>query len=119
MFFSTNSGTCSTLSQNSNFTYTGIGLSLLRTRINTNGVSTWENSIMQMAQTRGARVWSTPWSPPPQFKSNGNVNGGTFLSASNQAYANVLAQYVVNMQNSYGVNIYALSVQNEPDLATS
>jgi glucuronoarabinoxylan endo-1,4-beta-xylanase len=119
MLFSTNNGTCSTLSQNSNFTYTGIGLSLLRTRINTNGTTTWENSIMQMAQARGAKVWSTPWTPPPHFKSNGNVNGGNFLSVNNQAYASVLAQYVVNMKNLYGIDIYALSVQNEPDLATS
>jgi glucuronoarabinoxylan endo-1,4-beta-xylanase len=119
MFFSTNSGTGTTITGSTNFAFNGIGLSLLRTRVNTNGTGTYENSIMQMAQARGARVWSTPWSPPPQFKSNGNVNGGNFLSANNQAYANVLAQYVVNMQNTYGVNIYALSVQNEPDLATS
>jgi len=119
MFFTTNSGTCGTLSQNSNFTYTGIGLSLLRTRINTNSISTWENSIMQMAQARGAKVWSTPWTPPAVFKSNNNINGGNFLSANNAAYASLLAQYVVNMKNSYGVDIYALSVQNEPALATS
>jgi glucuronoarabinoxylan endo-1,4-beta-xylanase len=119
MFFSTNSGTGTTIDGTTNFTFNGIGLSFLRTRVNTNGIGTYENSIMQMAQARGARVWSAPWSPPPQFKSNGNVNGGNFLSANNQAYASLLAQYVVNMNTSYGVNIYALSVQNEPDVSTS
>jgi glucuronoarabinoxylan endo-1,4-beta-xylanase len=119
MFFSTNSGTGTSVDGTTNFAFSGIGLSLLRSRVNTNGISSWETSIMQMAQARGAKVWSTPWSPPPQFKSNGNVDGGDFLSASNQAYASLLAQYVVNMKNSYGVSIYALSVQNEPDVSQS
>lgn len=119
MFFSTNSGTGTSVDGKTNFPFNGIGLSLLRSRVNTNGIGTYESSIMQMAQARGAKVWSTPWSPPPQFKSNGNVNGGNFLSASNQAYANLLASYVVNMKNSYGINIYALSVQNEPDVSAS
>ena len=83
--------------------FNGIDLSLLRSRVNTNGIGTYESSIMQMAQARGAKVWSTPWSPPPQFKSNGNINGGNYLgsgaNATNLAYASLLAQYVVNMKN--------------------
>lgn len=110
MFFSTNSG---------------IGLSLLRTRI-APGATTVESSIMQMAQARGARVWSSPWSPQTSFKSanaNGviSVNGGPFVgnAVNYQAYANQLAGYVVNMKNTYGINLYALSVQNEPDTDTT
>jgi glucuronoarabinoxylan endo-1,4-beta-xylanase len=102
MFFSTN---------------TGVGLSLLRTRIVPGG-TTVESNIMQMAQARGARVWSTPWSPQASFKSNTNLNGGNFLSASNQAYASQLAGYVANVKNTCGVSLYAISVQNEPDIAT-
>ena len=118
MFFSTNSGTGTSLDGQTNFSFNGIGLSLLRNHIKTNAITSDETSIMQMAQARGARVWSTPWSPPPQFKSNNNVNGGNFLSANNQAYASLLATYVVNMKN-IGINIYALSVQNEPDVSAS
>ncbi|EEF60957.1 carbohydrate binding domain-containing protein [Pedosphaera parvula] len=110
MFFSTN---------------TGIGLSLLRTRI-APGATTIENSIMQMAQARGARVWSSPWSPQTSFKSANadgviSVNGGPFIgnAANYQAYANQLAGYVVKMQATYGINLYALSVQNEPDTDTT
>ena len=104
MFFSTN---------------TGIGLSLLRNRIAPGG-TTWETSIMRMAQDRGARVWSTPWSPQASFKSNNSTtNGGNFLSASNLAYASQLAGYVATMKNTYGVNLYAVSIQNEPDASTS
>ena len=119
MFFSTNSGTCASIDGTTNVQFNGIGLSLLRNHIVTNAISTGETSIMQMAQTRGARVWSTPWSPPLPFKSNNNPNGGNYLSASNQAYANLLANYVVNMKKNYGVTIYALSVQNEPDVSAS
>jgi glucuronoarabinoxylan endo-1,4-beta-xylanase len=110
MFFSTN---------------TGIGLSLLRTRI-APGATTVENSIMQLARDRGARVWSSPWSPQTSFKTpnqNGvlSVNGGGFAGtpANYQAYANQLAGYVVNMKNTYGINLYALSIQNEPDYNTT
>jgi glucuronoarabinoxylan endo-1,4-beta-xylanase len=94
----------------------GIGLSLLRTRVVPGG-TTVESSIMQMAEARGATVWSTPWSPQASFKSNTNVHGGNFLSVNNQAYASQLAGYVANVKNNYGVNLYAISVQNEPGFA--
>jgi len=74
---------------------------------------------MQMAQARGARVWSTPWTPPPGFKSNNGPYGGTYLGSGNNptnlAYASQLANYVASMESSYYINLYALSVQNEPD----
>ena len=117
LFFSTNSGIVYT---NNNMTFVstnnGIGLSLLRNRIAPGG-TTVETNIMQMAQARGARVWSAPWSPAAQFKSNAKVNGGGFVgnAANYQAYANQLAGYVANMTNNYGVSLYAISVQNEPD----
>jgi len=100
MFFSTNKG---------------IGLSLLRSQIQPGGFANAnEIVLMQMAQARGARVWSTPWSPQASFKDNNNIIGGNFLSASNLAYAAQLAGYVAKLTNS-GVHLYALSIQNEPD----
>jgi glucuronoarabinoxylan endo-1,4-beta-xylanase len=107
MFFSTN---------------IGIGLSLLRTRIAPGG-TTVENTIMQMARDRGARVWSAPWSPATNFKTPNtggviSVNGGGF-AGDYQGYASQLAGYVVNMKNTYGVSLYALSIQNEPDFNTT
>jgi glucuronoarabinoxylan endo-1,4-beta-xylanase len=99
-------------------TNNGCGLSLLRSRIAPDG-TTVESSIMQMAQARGARVWSTPWSPPVIYKDTNSVNGGDFVSspANYQGYANQLAGYVLSMKNTYGINLYAVSVQNEPDVA--
>jgi glucuronoarabinoxylan endo-1,4-beta-xylanase len=93
----------------------GIGLSLLRTQIQPGGYGNAnEIALMQMAQARGARIWSTPWTPQASFKSNNNTIGGNFLSASNQAYANQLAGYVAKLTN-FGIHLYALSIQNEPD----
>ena len=96
-------------------TNTGAGLSLCRNRIKPDG-TTDELVTMQKAQALGARVWSAPWSPPASFKDSGTVNGGNYRggTATNQAYANQLAQYVANMKTAR-VNLYAISVQNEPD----
>jgi O-glycosyl hydrolase len=117
-------------------TYNGVGLSLLRNHIAFAGTtsasavpSTVETTIMQLAQARGARVWSTPWTPAAGFKGSNdlyyghpatNINdGGSYLGSGNNItnvnYASQLANYVASMKNTYGVNIYALSIQNEPD----
>ena len=115
MFFSTN---------------TGAGLSLLRTRITAAGSGspagipgTVEGSIMQMAQARGARVWSAPWTPAIAFKTTNSLNGGSYQGSgtnpTNLAYASQLANYVVWVKNTYNVNLYAVSIQNEPDTITT
>jgi glucuronoarabinoxylan endo-1,4-beta-xylanase len=117
-------------------TYNGVGLSLLRNHIYPAGSTlvtdlstTTETSIMLLAQARGAKVWSAPWTPPSGFKSTNDIydtnvatangiNGGSFLGSGNNItnlnYASQLANYVVSMKN-IGINLYALSVQNEPD----
>ena len=119
MFFSTNNG---------------CGFSLLRNHIYyandtlaSSTPSTTETSIMQMAQARGALVWSAPWTPAVGFKSTndiydpnhaggGGLNGGSFRGgdATNQAYASQLANYVLSMKDQ-GISLYAISIQNEPD----
>jgi glucuronoarabinoxylan endo-1,4-beta-xylanase len=118
-------------------TYNGVGLSLLRNHISYAGTTsasdlptTAETSIMMLAQARGARVWSTPWTPPAGFKSpndiydtntatDGGIDGGSYLGSGNNItnlnYASQLANYVASMKTNYGVNLYAISVQNEPD----
>ncbi len=98
----------------------GVGLSLLRSRIAPDG-TTVEAGLMKMAQARGARVWSTPWSPPSNLKTSNSWNGGSFISstANYQTYANQLANYVLTMKNSQGVNLHAISIQNEPNYETT
>src|SRR6266404_6517809 len=75
-------------------TTSGIGLSLVRARVPTDG--TVEGCVtMLKAVQRGAKAWATPWSPPASMKTNGSLsNGGSLLTASYQAYANYLATYV-------------------------
>ena len=125
MFFSTNTGTGTALDGTTHFPFTGIGLSLLRNHVSYAGYTAAgatpgkaETSIMQMAQARGARVWSAPWTPASGFKSNNGPNGGNYLgsgnNATNLAYAAQLANYLAAMKGQ-GINIYALSLQNEPD----
>jgi glucuronoarabinoxylan endo-1,4-beta-xylanase len=118
-------------------TYNGVGLSLLRNHVTYAGSTsasdtptTVETSIMLMAQSRGARVWSAPWTPAAGFKgtndiydsgvATGNgINGGCYLGAGNNItnlnYASQLANYVASMK-SQGINLYALSIQNEPNV---
>jgi glucuronoarabinoxylan endo-1,4-beta-xylanase len=100
-------------------TNNGAGLSLLRTRIAPDGTS-WETSIAQQAQARGAKIWSTPWSPPAIYKNTNSVYGGSFVSsvANYQGYAAQLANYVASMTNA-GISLFAVSVQNEPDYSTT
>jgi glucuronoarabinoxylan endo-1,4-beta-xylanase len=135
IFFSTNNAIVYTDTLGNKSTNNGIGLSLLRNRIvyagspaSTAIPSTVETTIMKAAQGFGARVWSTPWTPAVGFKSTNDtydslpitnaVNGGTYLgsgnNATNLAYASQLANYVVSMK-SQGINLYAISIQNEPD----
>ena len=96
-------------------TTNGVGLSLLRVQIESNGTYP-DLATMQKAQDRGVSIWGTPWSPPASMKSNGNTNnGGSLLASDYQAYANYLSSYVLGLKNSYGINLYALSIQNEPD----
>jgi glucuronoarabinoxylan endo-1,4-beta-xylanase len=116
------------------FTTAGIGLSILRTQIipdlatcnaefhdggcsGSNGqILNGELGTAQMAVARGAIVFSTPWSPPGTYKSNGSFrNGGHLLSSHYSDWAKEIATYVPMMAN-HGVPIYAVSVQNEPNV---
>jgi glucuronoarabinoxylan endo-1,4-beta-xylanase len=92
-------------------TTTGAGLSLHRIRIAPDG-TTSETNIAKLAVARGATVWATPWTPPPEDKSNNNSVIGTLTNG--QDFANRLAKFVQTMKDN-GVPIYAVSAQNEPD----
>ncbi len=116
------------------FTTSGIGLSILRTQIipdratcnaefhdgscsNSNGqILNGELETAKLAVARGAVVFSTPWSPPGAYKSNGSFrNGGHLLPSHYSDWAREISSYVTVLTN-YGVPIYAVSVQNEPNV---
>lgn len=118
------------------FTTKGIGLTILRTQIipdratcdaefleggcsESNGqILNGELQSAKMAVARGAIVFSTPWSPPGVYKTNGSfTNGGSLLPNFYPDWAKKMAAYV-SMMNHNGVPIHAVSVQNEPELST-
>jgi glucuronoarabinoxylan endo-1,4-beta-xylanase len=88
-----------------------LGLSILRVQIDANGVWDPEIANAQKAQARGAIVFASPWSPPAYMKDNQSTIGGRLLP---QYYGDYVAWL-----NSFASNIpglYALSVQNEPNI---
>jgi glucuronoarabinoxylan endo-1,4-beta-xylanase len=114
-----------------------LGLSVLRVEVTSNSPSAPGDCSsvsascagsyvgdMQAAMANGARVYASPWSPPAQYTTNGSVNcqsgggGGSLSTSSYGAYATWLSNYVQSLK-SQGINLYAISVQNEPDMCMS
>ena len=93
-----------------------IGLSILRIRVsydsNEFGL---EVPTAQKAISLGATVIASPWTPPAWMKSSNNIVGGILNANNYQNYAAHLKSFV-NYMNGFGVPIYAVSIQNEPDV---
>ncbi|HXU02419.1 MAG TPA: hypothetical protein VN903_15750, partial [Polyangia bacterium] len=106
----------------------GIGLTLLR--IGIDGTSGQPNIMGAAGYADGqacvkfngsaCKVWAAPWSPPANMKDNNNVNNGGHLnSGSYDAWAKVLAAFPAFYKSHGGVDLYAVSAQNEPDFTAS
>ena len=106
----------------------GIGLNLLRVGID--GTSGSANIMGAAGYADGTacvkfngnacKVWAAPWSPPANMKDNNNVNNGGHLnSASYAAWAKILAAFPAFYKSHGGVDLYAISAQNEPDFTAS
>jgi glucuronoarabinoxylan endo-1,4-beta-xylanase len=96
-----------------------VGLNILRIRITED--ATWrsyELTNSKGAIQRGAKVIATPWSPPARWKTNNNLIGGSLIADSGAAYAKYLNNFADYM-SANGAPIYAVSVQNEPDIQVS
>lgn len=72
---------------------------------------TKEVATAKRAAELGAIVFATPWNPPSSMKSGGSINPSKFAD-----YAAHLNSFVSYMKGQ-GVDLYAISVQNEPDYA--
>ena len=77
----------------------------------------------QAAVARGALVWASEWSPPGSMKSNRKfLTGGAMENGTGNvnftALAAIQVSFVNLMTGTYGIPIYAISVQNEPDVST-
>jgi O-glycosyl hydrolase/methionine-rich copper-binding protein CopC len=120
----------------------GLGLSILRVRIDPTGsapnwaTSNWAQELANaqeaIAANSNAIVFATPWTPPASMKtsnstypyntscsdsySSSNLCGGILNATSYAAYANYLEDFVNYFAaGSPAVNLYAISMQNEPD----
>lgn len=113
-----------------NSLYGDLGYSILRLRIEegigdawkTGNFSKWadELSNAKKASSKGAKVFASPWNPPASmqesFTKSGDSNAKRLRYDKYAEYVQYLNTYVKYMKDN-GVNLYAISVQNEPDYA--
>ncbi|GID28348.1 cellulose binding domain-containing protein [Paractinoplanes brasiliensis] len=99
-----------------------LGFSILRIPVGENS-SDWSRDLAtaQRAVALGGTVFASPWNPPASmietFTRNGQPNQKRLRASSYGAYAQHLNDFTTHMRNN-GVNLYAISVQNEPDYAS-
>ena len=94
-----------------------LGFTILRLRVPyTDDVNDFSAQVptAALAQSLGAIVFASPWTPPPALKTNNNIVAGSLIDSSYAAYAAHLKGFADYMANS-GVPLYAVSLQNEPD----
>ena len=100
-----------------------LGFSILRIHVDENK-NNWSKELAtaQKAIEKGAIVFASPWNPPSDmietFTRNGVANQKRLRYDKYAAYAQYLNDFVTYMKNN-GVNLYAISVQNEPDYAST
>ena len=94
-----------------------IGLNIYRARISPSGSSAWNDELQNAKKTvaRGGIVIASPWTPQASMKSNNNTVGGRLNTNQYGAYATYLQSFV-NYMSTNGVSLYAISIQNEPDI---
>ena len=117
-----------------------IGLNIMRMEISPNFIGDvvvpewnnwdspydWKGSLpsAKIVKQRGGIVFGTPWSPPGDYKTNGTAQGGNADDQGNQRgelredcyekffpWLNTFLEYM----KKNGVNVDAVSIQNEPD----
>ena len=117
-----------------------IGLNIMRMEISPNFVGDvivpewgnydtpydWKGSLpsARIVKQRGGIVFGTPWSPPGEYKTNGTAQGGNADDQGNKKgklrtdcydkffpWLNTFLEYM----KKNGVNVDAVSIQNEPD----
>lgn len=96
-----------------------LGFSILRLRLPSN-----ENEFAMnlptatAAHSMGVTLIASPWSPPAYMKTNNNTVGGELDENYYDDFADYLNNYSDYMAEN-GAPIYAISVQNEPDVSVT
>jgi len=133
-------GQLTTAQANELFSTSELGLSILRVRIDPTGsastsppwaTSNWaqelQNAIEAQSENANTLIIATPWTPPASLKTSGaneeysstcspsaGFCGGYLAQSNYAAYAGYLEDFVTYFRNG-GVNLYGISLQNEPD----
>jgi glucuronoarabinoxylan endo-1,4-beta-xylanase len=96
-----------------------IGFSILRLRVPYDQSEFSLNvPTAQAATSMGVTLIASPWTPPSWMKTNNNIVGGRLDDTSYASYAAHLKSFADYMANN-GAPLYAISVQNEPDVTVS
>ncbi|MEU8661959.1 RICIN domain-containing protein [Actinoplanes philippinensis] len=99
-----------------------LGFSILRIPVGETQAD-WSRDLAtaKRAVELGATVFASPWNPPAgmieTFTRNGQAGQKRLKAGSYSAYAKHLNDFTAYMRNN-GVNLYGISVQNEPDYAS-
>ncbi|MDR0232247.1 MAG: hypothetical protein LBI82_09040 [Dysgonamonadaceae bacterium] len=82
----------------------------------TNPESSWQQviSTAKLGKELGLIVFASPWSMPPAWKTNNNIQNGSLKKEHYGDYAEYLNKFVVFLRKN-GVELDAISIQNEPD----
>ena len=96
-----------------------LGFTILRLRV---PPDTTEFSLnvptAQLAHSMGVTIIASPWSPPAWMKTNNDIISGRLNDTSYASYAAHLKSFADYMAAN-DVPIYAISVQNEPDVSVT
>lgn len=96
-----------------------LGFTILRIFVNPDS-NQWNKAAptAKFASQHGVKVFASPWEPPSNLAESDSNGGKLHLPKSNYtAYAQHLNNFGNYMKNQ-GVDLYAISVQNEPDYAS-
>lgn len=96
-----------------------LGFTILRIFVNPNS-NQWNKAVptAKFASQHGVKVFASPWEPPSNLAESDRNGGKLHLPKSSYtAYAQHLNNFGNYMKNQ-GVDLYAISVQNEPDFAS-
>ncbi len=93
-----------------------LGFSLLRLRVPPDTKQfAMQVPTARAAASLGVTLFASPWTPPPSLKTNSDTVGGQLKTDSYAAFATHLKSFADYMSNN-GAPLYAISVQNEPDV---
>jgi glucuronoarabinoxylan endo-1,4-beta-xylanase len=96
-----------------------LGFTILRLRVPSDTSEfALQVATAQLAYALGVKIIASPWSPPASLKTNNNIVGGELRTDSYAAYAAHLKAFADYMSGK-GVPLYAVSVQNEPDVTVT